>query len=157
MPIKATISHKVTNTVSGSPNIIIILADDLGFGDVRSYTNKPHVPENSPVKTAAIDQLAKDGVRFTNAHSSPVCTPTRYGLLIGRYAWRTELKGVLGGYSPALIKPGRRTLAELAKQRGYKTALIGKLHLGMNWVTNDGEEPSWDGKNVDHDKPLPYR
>jgi len=109
------------------PNIVIILADDLGYGDLRSYNADSRIP------TLHLDRLAAEGMRFTDAHSpSAVCTPTRYGLLTGRYAWRTRLqKGVLNGYSPLLIEPGRWTLASLVKQRGYATAAIGKWHLGL--------------------------
>lgn len=109
------------------PNIVIILADDLGYGDLRSYNADSRIP------TRHLDRLAAEGMRFTDAHSpSGVCTPTRYGLLTGRYAWRTRLKkGVLNGYSPLLIEPGRSTLASLVKQRGYATAAIGKWHLGL--------------------------
>src|SRR3990170_8168313 len=109
------------------PNIVIILADDLGYGDLRSYNADSRIP------TRHLDRLAAEGMRFTDAHSpSGVCTPTRYGLLTGRYAWRTSLKrGVLNGYSPLLIEPGRSTLASLVKQRGYATAAIGKWHLGL--------------------------
>lgn len=109
------------------PNIVIILADDLGYGDLRSYNADSRIP------TSHLDRLAAEGMRFTDAHSpSSVCTPTRYGLLTGRYAWRTKLKkGVLNGYSPLLIEPERLTLASLVKQRGYATAAIGKWHLGL--------------------------
>jgi hypothetical protein len=109
------------------PNIVIILADDLRYGDLRSYNADSKIP------TSHLDQLAAEGVRFTDAHSpSGVCTPTRYGLLTGRYAWRTTLKrSVLNGYSPLLIEPGRMTIASLLKQRGYETAAIGKWHLGL--------------------------
>ena len=109
------------------PNIVFILADDLGYGDLRSYNPA------SKIATPEIDRLATGGMRFTDAHSpSAVCTPTRYGLLTGRYAWRSKLKkSVLNGYSPLLIEPGRATLASLLKGRGYATAAIGKWHLGL--------------------------
>lgn len=114
-------------SAKGPPNIVIILADDLGYGDLRSYNADSRIP------TPHLDRLATEGMRFTDAHSpSALCTPTRYGLLTGRYAWRTRLKkGVLNGYSPLLIEPGRLTLASLLKQRGYATAAIGKWHLGL--------------------------
>jgi len=109
------------------PNIVYILADDLGYGDPRSYNPESKVP------TPNIDRLATQGVRFTDAHSgSAVCTPTRYGINTGRYSWRGRLKsGVLEGYSPALIEPGRLTVAAMLKQRGYQTAGIGKWHLDL--------------------------
>lgn len=110
------------------PNVVIILADDLGYGDVRA--NNP----DSPIPTPNMDALAAGGMRFTDAHSpSAVCTPTRYGLITGRYCWRTRLtRGVLNGYSPHLIDPDRLTLADLMKDAGYHTAVIGKWHLGMD-------------------------
>jgi len=112
------------------PNIIYILADDLGYGDVSSYN------ENSKIKTQYIDKLASEGVMFTDAHtSSSVCTPTRYGVLTGRYNWRTILKkGVLSGYSKSLIQKGETTVASLLKENGYTTAFIGKWHLGWDWA-----------------------
>lgn len=111
------------------PNIVLILADDLGFGDPQSYNTDSKVP------TPNIDKLAKEGIRFTDAHTpSSVCTPTRYGLLTGRYCWRTELKsGVLGGYDFPLIKENRETLGDICKNAGYNTAVIGKWHLGLPW------------------------
>lgn len=113
----------------GRPNIVYILADDLGYGDVSCFH-----PE-SRIRTPFIDRLAAEGMRFTDAHSgSAVCTPTRYGILTGRYAWRTRLKrGVLGGYSPHLIEPDRLTVAQLLRQQGYRTACVGKWHLGLDW------------------------
>jgi arylsulfatase A-like enzyme len=112
------------------PNIVYILADDLGPGDVSC--NNP----DSKIKTAAIDRLASEGMRFTDAHSgSAVCTPTRYGILTGRYSWRTRLQqGVLEGFSPPLIAPGRLTVPSLLRGRGYHTACIGKWHLGWDWA-----------------------
>lgn len=116
-----------------SPNIIFILADDLGIGDVSSYN------ENSKIKTANIDRLASQGVLFTDAHTnSSVCTPTRYGILTGRYSWRSKLKkSVLQGYSKALIPQNRTTVARFLKKNGYKTAAIGKWHLGWDWANID--------------------
>lgn len=109
------------------PNIVFILADDLGYGDLRCYNPR------SKALTVNTDRFAAQGVRFTDAHSpSAVCTPTRYGILTGRYCWRSSLKtGVLDGYSPALIEPGRLTVPALLKQRGYATAGFGKWHLGL--------------------------
>ncbi len=109
------------------PNILLMLADDLGIGDPRCYN-----PE-SRCETPAMDALARAGRRFTDAHSpSAVCTPTRYGLLTGRYAWRTRLQqGVLQGYDPALIEGGRLTLPELLRRQGYRTGGFGKWHLGF--------------------------
>lgn len=108
------------------PNLVVILADDLGFGDLGCYGA-------TKIKTPHVDRLAREGMRFTDAHSpSAVCTPTRYGLLTGRYAWRTRMKqGVLNGYSPALIEPGRETIASFLKKRGYVTHGVGKWHLGL--------------------------
>ena len=109
------------------PNIVVIMADDMGYGDPQCYN-----PESS-ARTPNIDRLAAEGMRFTDAHTpSAVCTPTRYGLLTGRYCWRTDLKsGVLWGESPNLIEPGRMTLASLLKSQGYNTACVGKWHLGL--------------------------
>ncbi|MDE3167819.1 MAG: sulfatase-like hydrolase/transferase, partial [Acidobacteriota bacterium] len=108
------------------PNILFILADDLGYGDLDCYNPESKAP------TPHLDGFAKEGVRFTDAHSpSAVCTPTRYGILTGRYCWRSRLKkGVLNGYSPMLIEPGRLTVPAMLKARGYRTAGFGKWHLG---------------------------
>ena len=132
------------------PNIIFILTDDLGYGDV-SYLNP-----QSKIQTPAIDRLASQGVSFTDAHSSSsVCTPSRYSVLTGRYAWRTEMKhGVLTPYEPALIEKDRETVASLLKEKGYKTACIGKWHLGMTWQTLDGNAPEKFGENIDFTKAV---
>ncbi|WP_111709809.1 sulfatase family protein [Lutibacter citreus] len=113
------------------PNIIYILADDMGIGDVQAYNKEGKIP------TPNIDRLAQEGMMFTDAHTnSSVCTPTRYGILTGRYAWRTSLKkGVLSGLSPHLINIERETVATFLKKQGYATACIGKWHLGMDWKT----------------------
>ena len=139
----------------GSPNIIYILADDMGRGDVRCYTNKETAPVNSPVVTPNIDSIASAGMRFTNAHSpSAVCSPTRYGILTGRYAWRTRLKrGVVKAYERALIENGRSTVGNLLQDHGYDTAAIGKWHLGMNWQDANGRHTQ-NGKQVDFTKPI---
>ena len=121
------------------PNIVYVLADDLGWGDLGCYNRDSQVP------TPSADRLAGQGVRFTDMHSpSAVCTPTRYGILTGRYCWRSRLKsGVLRGYSPNLIEPGRLTVASLLKSRGYYTAAVGKWHLGFG-----------NAEKVDYSKPL---
>jgi arylsulfatase A len=129
-------------TPPGRPNIVVILADDLGYGDVSAYNPAGKIP------TPHIDRLASEGLRFTDAHTgSSVCTPTRYGLLTGRYAWRTRLKqGVLWGNGDTLIEPGRLTLASMLRARGYYTAAVGKWHLGMHWAAKAGSR-------VDRDTP----
>ena len=116
------------------PNIIVILADDQGFGDLAA--NNPQ----SKIATPNLDALAKGGLRFTDGHtSSGVCTPTRYSLLTGRYHWRTRLQsGVLGGFSPPLIAKDRLTVAGMLKQQGYATGCFGKWHLGMSFPLKNG-------------------
>lgn len=108
------------------PNIVIILADDLGYGDLSCYGA-------TKVQTPSIDRLAADGMLFSDAHSPhSVCTPTRYGLLTGRYSWRTWAKSrCVWSDDPLLIDTSRLTLPRLLKQAGYQTACIGKWHLGF--------------------------
>ncbi|GJM30416.1 MAG: arylsulfatase [Cyclobacteriaceae bacterium] len=112
-----------------NPNIIVILADDFGVGDIQA-----HYPDNK-ILTPNLDRLVAEGMSFNDAHSSSaVCSPTRYSLLTGRYAWRTPLQEwVLASYEPPLIQPERITLPEMLKNQGYNTACIGKWHLGWNW------------------------
>lgn len=133
------------------PNIVYILADDMGPGDVKAYN------EDCKFPTPNIDRMAAEGMKFMDAHSnSSVCTPTRYGILTGRYAWRTALKnGVIGGHSPHLIDPNRETVASLLKKQGYATACIGKWHLGMDWASTDGNEIDRTAPtNVEFKKPI---
>ncbi len=146
------------------PNIIYILADDMGYGDMRCNSPACKIP------TPNLDRLAAQGMRFTDAHaSSSVCTPSRYSILTGRYAWRTPLRsGVLWPWDPPLIEPRRLTVAQLLRQHGYQTACIGKWHLGWEWATLDGD-PAHKGaemgklnrqqryemeKNIDYTKPM---
>ncbi len=131
------------------PNIVFILADDLGYGDVSCFN------ENSKIKTPNIDGLAEKGVMFTDAHtSSAVCTPTRYGILTGRYNWRSTLKrGVLSGYSKALIAKDRKTIAGFLHENGYVTAGFGKWHLGWDWAPNDSTDG---GMNVKDPSLAPF-
>jgi len=112
------------------PNIVYILADDLGYGDLRCYNRDSKIP------TPHMDRLAAEGMRFLDAHSgASVCTPTRYGILTGRYAWRTPLKtGGLFGYSAPLINTWRITVPSLLKRHGYQTECVGKWHLGLDWT-----------------------
>jgi len=149
-----------TLVVAGDkPNIIIVLADDQGYGDVSA--NNP----GSKIPTPNIDRLAQEGMRFTDAHtSSGVCTPTRYSLLTGRYHWRTRLQsGVLGGFSKPLLDKNRLTLAGFLSQHGYQTGCFGKWHLGMSWQLNGGKVADDDGRydksfddigNVDYKAPI---
>jgi arylsulfatase A-like enzyme len=127
----------MVDTRTKKPNIIYILADDLGYGDLKSLNPDSHIP------TPNMDKLLNEGIHFTDAHSgSSVCTPTRYGILTGRYAFRTSLKsGVLWGYSVPLIEPGRTTVATFLKDNGYQTACIGKWHLGLEWSKKDSAKP----------------
>lgn len=143
-----------TNQAADKPNIVYILADDLGYGDLGCYNRESKIP------TPRLDQLASQGLRFTDAHSpSSVCTPTRYALLTGRYAWRTRLqRNVLGPWDKPLIAADRLTVGKMLQQHGYATACIGKWHLGQNYATNDGKPPMGGAKNplsnVDFTKPI---
>ena len=124
----------VASTIKNNrPNIIYILADDLGIGDLTIYNEVGKIP------TPNLDQFGREGMKFNDAHtSSSVCTPTRYGILTGRYNWRTPLKEfVLWGNSPRLIEKDRLSVAQLLKNNGYKTANIGKWHMGLNWTLKD--------------------
>ncbi len=130
IPLAGTAKPKAAS----KPNIIYILTDDLGYGDVS--VNNP----KSKITTPNIDRLASQGIRFTDAHSpSAVCTPTRYGIMTGRYSWRSDLKsGVLNGYSQSLIEKDRTTVASFLKRNGYTTGVVGKWHLGLDWVQKPG-------------------
>lgn len=130
---------------NGKPNIIYILADDMGYGDLSCLN------ESSKLRTVHLDRLARDGLTYTDAHSSSaVCTPSRYSILTGRYNWRSALKkGVLNGYSRPLIEQDRWTAASLLKRAGYRTACIGKWHLGLDWMKR-GDKPG----DVDFTRPV---
>ncbi len=148
------VSSSTSLWASDPPNIVYILADDLGYGDLGCYNPESKIP------TPRLDQLAAQGMRFTDAHSpSSVCTPTRYALLTGRYAWRTRLqRNVLGPWDKPLIAPDRLTVGKLLQQHGYETACIGKWHLGQNYVTTDGKPVIGGVKdalsNVDFNQPI---
>lgn len=124
------------------PNIVFILADDLGMGDVKSLSNGL-----GKIETPNIDKFVSEGMSFRQAHSaSAVCTPSRYAILTGRYNWRTRLqKGVLGGMGEPLIAKGRLTVAEMLEQEGYSTACFGKWHLGLDFGAQKLSDPIVDG------------
>ena len=135
---------------AAKPNIVFVLADDLGYGDVQALNARSKVP------TPHLNRLAREGMTFTDAHApSAVCTPTRYGALTGRYCWRSRLKrGVLNGYSAPLLEPGRLTVAGMLRANRYHTSVVGKWHLGLGFQKGaDGQidyaKPVTDGPN-DH-------
>jgi arylsulfatase A-like enzyme len=138
------------------PNIIYVLADDLGYGDI-SILN-----ENGKIRTPNIDRIGNEGITFTDAHTSAsVCSPTRYGIITGRYNWRSRLKeSVLNGYSKALIPKTRTTVASMLQTQGYNTAFIGKWHLGWDWALkdstniNENNRYSNNPKDIDFSKPI---
>ena len=135
LTVLATTAFPASAEPATRPNIVLILADDFGVGDVHA-----HYPDNK-IPTPHLDRLVREGMSFTDAHSgSAVCSPTRYGLLTGRYSWRTRLQEwVIASYEPPLIAPDRLTLPGLLKENGYQTACIGKWHLGWEWP---GPQPS---------------
>lgn len=153
-PLSSSLCYGTEGIKSTTPNIIYILADDMGYGDIRALNSSSRIP------TPALDRMVADGITFTDAHSnSAVSTPTRYGTLTGRYAFRSRLKkGVLVGHDSTLIEKGRETVASFLKKNGYRTACIGKWHLGLNWQCKDKDHPLFEGdpwnikdtKNVDY-------
>ena len=142
MPGRLNAAQQLAGKRGGHPNIVFIMADDMGYGDVGCYNAESKIP------TPNMDHLAKQGIRFTDAHTpSAVCSPTRYGLVTGRYCWRTWLKKrALVGYSRPLIESGRMTVASMLKQHGYKTACIGKWHMGLTWHFKPGMEVDSEAK-----------
>lgn len=127
--------------IEKNPNIIYILADDMGYGDIQALNDSCRIP------TPALNKMVANGITFTDAHSnSAVSTPTRYGTLTGRYAFRSRLKnGVLVGHEPSLIEAGRETVGSLLQRNGYHTACIGKWHLGLDWAKKDTAKPLFEG------------
>jgi len=141
------------------PNIIYILADDMGYGDLSCLN------ADSKIRTEHLDRLREGGMAFTDGHSSSaVCTPSRYSLLTGRYNWRSRLKsGVTGGYSTSLIEEDRLTVGKMLQSEGYRTACFGKWHLGWEWASTDGDRGIEEEtvradlskiENVDFSKPI---
>mgnify|MGYP000412712000 FL=1 len=116
------------------PNVVLVYTDDQGYGDASCLNPR------AKFKTPHQDRLAREGMTFTDAHcSDTVCTPSRYGLLTGRYSWRTSLKrGVFGAERPCLIEQGRTTLGSFLRTNGYRTAMVGKWHLGMDFPGTTG-------------------
>nr|WP_299382895.1 arylsulfatase [Allomuricauda sp.] len=137
------------NKVDSKPNVIVIYADDLGYGDVSSYFAE------SKINTPNIDQLTAEGMKFTDAHSpASYCTPSRYSILTGNYCWRsTNTVELQEGYGAPIIAKDENTLGNLFQANGYKTAAIGKWHVGMDWTFKDpNAEP--EESNVDFEAPL---
>ena len=140
---RVSAAEQVAEQATGShPNVLLILADDLGYGDVRCYNDQ------SKVDTPNIDKLAREGLRFTDAHSPcTVCTPTRYGLMTGQMPFRVPNGGTVftGVGGPSLIAPGRLTLPSMLRANGYATACVGKWHVGMTFFDKDGKVVSGNG------------
>ena len=124
------------------PNIVVIMADDLGYGDVSCYGA-------TELKTPHIDKLASQGVKFTSGYcSASTCTPTRYSMLTGNYAFRGKRTGIAPPNAPAIIKPGVETIASILRRGGYATAVVGKWHLGLGAEGKNGKDggPDWNGE-----------
>ncbi|MEN1680426.1 MAG: arylsulfatase [Planctomycetota bacterium] len=140
------------------PNVVVIYADDLGYGDLSCQNAE------SKIRTPNLDRLASEGTRFTDAHSSSgICTPSRYALLTGRYHWR-KLHGIVGSWGASVIAPERLTLPEMLRSRGYRTACIGKWHLGFDWssirkpnakMIGKGKRKTWPADAFNWEQPIP--
>ncbi len=144
------INGSLTATPNTRPNIVFILADDLGFGDIKSFGK-----ERCQIETPGFDQLAREGVRFTDAHANAsVCVPTRKAIMTGKYAWRFGRSAPSGpwGFIGSQFPKGQHTLGHMLRKAGYKTGYVGKWHLGTKMQTTDGKVQG--PKNVDYKKPL---
>jgi arylsulfatase A len=132
------VAAELATVPRGKPNIVFIMADDMGYGDVRALNARSTIP------TPHLDGLAAQGMTFVDAHTpSAVCTPTRYGVMTGRYCWRGRLKrGVINGYGKPVIETERDTVATLLGAAGYHTNIIGKWHLGLEWPRAEGAKQS---------------
>ncbi|MEC5128827.1 arylsulfatase [Verrucomicrobiales bacterium BCK34] len=145
-------------SAADQPNILILYADDLGFGDLTCYHAESKIP------TPNLDRLAAEGMRFTDGHSSSgICTPSRYALLTGRHHWR-DFHGIVNAFGDSAFKPGQLTMAGMLKAKGYDTAAIGKWHLGWDWAAvrkpdavqiGEGRGKTWGPEAFDWDKPIP--
>ena len=150
------VSQSGIKNETSTPNIILVVVDDLGYGDISAYN------PDSKIATPNIDRLASQGVMFTDGHTSASqCSPTRYGIMTGRYSWRTRLNtGDLPHFDEPLIEEGRITIASLLKSKGDATLGGGKWHLGLGWQPIEGEQidyRSWAGiqnQIIDYSKPL---
>ncbi len=152
--LAACLNGTMADHHEAKPNIVLILADDLGYGDIGCYNPEAKAP------TPNIDRLASDGMRFTDAHSpSTVCTPTRYSLLTGRMAFRNGMKGVFtGAGGPCLIEDDRLTIAGMLRGQGYTTAMFGKWHVGLTFYDNTGKPITKNGleavQRIDYSQPI---
>lgn len=137
-----TLKVHAQNASKKAPNIVLIVADDLGYGDLSCYGAEK-------IKTPAIDAIANEGIKFSSVYAaSSMCSPSRYSILTGRYSWRSRLKyGVLKYFDTPLIDEERSTIGEMLQDNGYYTACVGKWHLGMDWTVND-KAPKNPKKNV---------
>ncbi|MGL5017644.1 MAG: sulfatase-like hydrolase/transferase, partial [Luteolibacter sp.] len=140
------------------PNILLLYADDLGYGDLRTYNPESRIP------TPHLDRLAAQGIRFTDGHSSSaICTPSRYALLTGRHHWR-DFHAIVDSFDASVFKPERLTLPEMLRTKGYATAAIGKWHLGWDWDAirkpdakprSENKKKIWGPEAFDWSKPIP--
>lgn len=152
LPILIAVAFAAAPAFAAKPNIVILYADDLGYGDLGCYNADSKIP------TAHLDKLAAEGMRFTDAHSSSgICTPSRYAMLTGRHHWR-EFHGIDSGFDKPFIKPERLTLPEMLRESGYATACIGKWHLGWDWdsIRKPGTPPK-SKSHADFDWTKPFR
>ena len=145
-PLAAGVAPGAPPAAGARPNVVVIYADDLGYGDVACYN-----PDRGRIPTPAIDRLAAEGMRFTDGHSSSgVCSPSRYAVLTGRYHWRTRLQsGIVGVWGEPLIAPDRLTVAGMLRQQGYRTACVGKWHLGWDWPIDKNRKELFKGRKTD--------
>lgn len=153
-----SVEHLFAEQTQAQPNVLILYADDMGYGDLAIQNPESKIP------TPHLDQLARESLRFTNGHSSSgICTPSRYAMLTGRYHWR-DFHGIVNAMGETVFKPDRLTLAKLFKQHGYSTACIGKWHLGWDWnaIRKPNAKPQKQGRRsfygpdaYNWDQPIP--